>query len=141
MKNVTKEKGDIGVGFVIADLLSKGIQVCIPISEHLPFDLVAYYPDGSLKRVSVKYRKVNKHGTFDISFRSVYSNSKGAHVKKLDKDLVDLFAVYCPDTNQVYYFNHKLYKGSVFFRITGIGDSRNRNRIRLAKYFLSPFVV
>lgn len=41
MKHHTKDKGDKGTGNVIADLLSKGIQICLPLSEHLPFDLIA----------------------------------------------------------------------------------------------------
>jgi hypothetical protein len=50
MEHHTKTKGDKGMGFVIADLLSKGIQVALPISEHLPFDLIAMNTDGQLKK-------------------------------------------------------------------------------------------
>lgn len=58
----TKSKGDSGLGFVIADLLSRGVQVALPISEHLPFDCIAISIGGCLCRLSVKYRKVNKRG-------------------------------------------------------------------------------
>ena len=55
MNHPTKNKGDIGVAQIIADLMKNGIQVCLPISEHLPFDLIAISPDGHfLKRVQVK---------------------------------------------------------------------------------------
>ena len=56
MRHHTKDKGDIGLGFVIADLFSHGIQVALPISEHLPFDLIAISEHRKLARVSVKYR-------------------------------------------------------------------------------------
>ena len=39
MNHHTKNLGDIGVAQVIASLMKNGIQVCLPISEHLPFDL------------------------------------------------------------------------------------------------------
>ena len=37
----TKDKGDLGVACVITDLMKAGIQVSLPLSEHLPFDLIA----------------------------------------------------------------------------------------------------
>lgn len=41
----TKDKGDVGLGHVIAVLLENGIQVALPISEHLPFDCIAISED------------------------------------------------------------------------------------------------
>lgn len=136
MKHHTKDKGDIGVGFVIADLISKGIKVCIPISEHLPFDLVAVYPDGSLKRISVKYIKMNK-GALNIRFRSSYSNAKGSYSKSIDKNFIDLVAIYCPDTKAVYYINHLLFSKSATLRIEKSKNGQHKGII-LADNFLNP---
>jgi len=43
MKHKQKEKGDYAVAFAILDLTKKGYYVFNPIiTEHLPFDLLAY---------------------------------------------------------------------------------------------------
>jgi hypothetical protein len=56
VRHHTKDKGDEGLGQVIADLMTNGIQVAVPLSEHLPFDLIAVGEDGAMRRVQVRYR-------------------------------------------------------------------------------------
>jgi len=63
MRHHTKDKGDVGLTRVMADLVAHDIQVALPISEHLPFDLIAIHPTGDLRRVSVKYRAMNETGS------------------------------------------------------------------------------
>ena len=92
----------MGLGFVCADLLSNGIQVALPLSEHLPFDCIAISDSGELKRVSVKYRAA-VNGALEISRRSVWSDRHGSHVKTHPRGAYDAFAVYCPDTAKCYY--------------------------------------
>lgn len=116
MNHHTKDKGDKGVGNVIADLLTKGMQVCLPLSEHLPFDLIAVKSDGTLMKVSVKYRtKVG--GVVTVPFKSSYSDSHGVHTKHVDKSLIDLMAIYCPDTHKVYYIKPEDFGINVTLRI------------------------
>lgn len=79
----TKTKGDNGVAHAISDLSDRGYTVLLPITEHAPFDLVAYR-GRTFKRVQVKY-KCLKRGVLDIDLRSVWSNSKGSYHKVLDK--------------------------------------------------------
>ena len=55
----TKNKGDRGVGFVIASLMAQDIHVALPISEHLPFDMIAI-KENSLSRLSVKHARCRK---------------------------------------------------------------------------------
>ena len=55
MKLTTSDKGDIAVAMVIADLTSKGIKISLPISAHLPFDLIAISEDYNLSRIQIKY--------------------------------------------------------------------------------------
>lgn len=103
MKSVyTKDCGDIGLTKVIADLTMKGIKVALPISEHLPFDLIAI-KDGKLSRVSVKYRKLNSKNSIEVPMRTISNNAQGYKVKVVDLQEVDAFAIYCPDTDRVYY--------------------------------------
>ena len=134
----TKEKGDSGVGFVIADLMKNGIQVCIPISEHQPYDLVAVYPNGEMKRIQVKHRKARSTGTIEIPFRSSYSDSNGVHMKDVEKDDFDLYADYCPDTGGTYYFNHNRFGSCLSLRLEKPKNNQVKG-VKLAKDFLCHY--
>jgi hypothetical protein len=95
MRHHTKDKGDAGLGFVIADLLSNRIQVALPISEHLPFDCIAIDEDNNLIRVSVKFR-AKKNGVVSVPLKSSWSDKYGTHTVKHDKKSYDCIAIYCP---------------------------------------------
>lgn len=134
MRHHTKDKGDTGTANVIADLLLKKIQVCLPISEHLPFDLVGVKEDGTLIRVSVKYRSV-KNGIITVPFYSSYSDSKGVHKKAVNKKLIDILAIYCPETKKVYYINPYEFDKTLTIRIEKTKNNQNKN-IKLAENYL-----
>lgn len=134
MRHHTKDKGDKGIGNVIADLLSKGIQVCLPLSEHLPFDLIAVKQNGSLLKVSVKYRTLTK-GCVYVAFSSSYSDSHGVHTKAVNKDLIDLLAIYCPETKEVYYVTPSEFDKSVTLRIE-VSKNNQTKGVNLAKNYL-----
>lgn len=103
MAHLTKDKGDLAVAKAIAHLLEHGIRVCLPLSEHLPFDLIAVMPDMvTLKRVQVKYRTL-ENGYVPFSFRSNYYNSKRIYTVKVDLKQLDAYATFCPETDTVYY--------------------------------------
>ena len=44
----TKDKGDLGLTKIISDLTEKEFKVLLPISEHLPFDLVEYVDEEKI---------------------------------------------------------------------------------------------
>lgn len=115
----TKKKGDIGIGCVISDLSKNGIAVCVPISDHLPFDLIAVDRDMAVKRIQVKYAAKLKNGTIRLKLQSSWSNSSGCHTIKINKNSVDIFAVYCPESEKVYYIKPNEFdcQNSVIFRI------------------------
>jgi len=136
MQHHTKDKGDTGVGFVIADLMSKNIQVCIPISEHQPYDLVGIRSNGTTIKISVKYRKASE-GTVDIQFKSVYSDSRGSHSEFTDKSCIDLMAIYCPDTQKVYYINPSNFNLAVSLRISPTKNNQTKG-ILFADSYLIP---
>ncbi len=116
MKHHTKDKGDIGVAHVIADLVERGLHVCTPLSEHLPFDLIAVRNNGETLKISVKYRTVKK-GSIVLRFRSTYSDSKRTITKKIEKELIDVIAIYCPNNKQVYYIDPNKFEDSVTLRV------------------------
>ena len=106
MKNHhTKNKGDLGVLKAQADLCSKGYLVCLPLSEHAPFDLIIY-KEGKFRRVQVKARTI-KNGRLGVRFEHSYSDNRGVHTNKVNMNSIDLYSVYCLDTDQCYYFRSK----------------------------------
>lgn len=132
MKHHTKNKGDIGVLSAQADLARQGFLILLPLTEHAPFDLVAY-KKHAYYRVQVKYRSAH-NGYVNIRFRSYWSDSKGLHEKQTDKSEIDLFCVYCPQTNECYYFDPKKYKHSFTLRVDSPKNNQKEN-IHFAKDF------
>lgn len=98
----TKTKGDLGVLKAQVDLAENGYLVCLPLTEHAPFDLIAYR-DGVFKRVQVKYKSVSSNGSIHLSVRSCYSTSKGTQDSPANRDEIDIICIYCPDTDCCYY--------------------------------------
>lgn len=98
----TKSKGDLGVAKAYCDLVAKGFIVLFPATEHAPFDLVAY--DGNkFVRIQVKYRHA-VNGSVHIRMVNWWADRNGSHGKQIDKNQIDVFCVYCPDTDKCYYF-------------------------------------
>jgi hypothetical protein len=105
MNHHTKFKGDIGLTKVIAHLTERNIDCLLPISEHLPFDLVSMGNSGKLYKIQVKFSGLEK-GKVKVNLRATrYNNSKGMYSVSIDKSQVDIFAVYSPDTKNIYYIS------------------------------------
>ena len=116
MLHHTKNKGDLGVLKAQVDLFEQGFTVCVPLTEHSPFDLVAY-KEGEFRRVQVKYRALNKYGALDVKFSTCWADRNGTHTVPVDKDEVDLYCVYCPDTDQCYYLDPDRFGSNVTLRV------------------------
>ena len=112
----TKNKGDLGVLKVKLDLYLQGFLILVPETEHAPFDLVIY-KDGVYKSVQVKFRNLSRNGVLQIPFRSSYSTSKGVMTKFVNKTMIDIYAVYCPQTDSCYYFDPKSYNRCISLRV------------------------
>lgn len=130
----TKNKGDLGTAKVLTDLLTKNIQICLPLSEHMPFDLIGVKETGEVLKISVKYREVKK-GAVYVSFTSSYADKNGSHFKAINKDLIDYLAIYCPDTDEVYYVNPKKFDKNVTLRIKQSKNNQTAG-INFAKDYL-----
>ena len=90
------------------------------MTEHAPFDLVAYR-DGQFWRVQVKYRRA-RLGAVEVRFQSSWADGNGTHVRPIDKSQIEVVCVYCPDTDECYYVNPNAHRASVALRVT---SSRN----------------
>jgi len=100
----TKDKGDIALMKTTLDLTIKGFNIFLPISEHLPFDFIAY-KDGKCYRIQAKY------SSFGNVNKTTYSGNKTKRYYK-DNDF-DYYAVYLPQIDQCIYPSIK-YGGAQF---------------------------
>lgn len=138
MPHHTKDKGDQGLGQIIAALLSNGIQVALPISEHLPFDCIAVSPEGRLCRLSVKYRTA-KNGVVAVRYRSSWADRHGVHTKSHDMTSYDATAIYCPDFGGCYFVrNDEVTAGMVTLRVEPPKKHGWQEGIRSAGDFVDP---
>lgn len=116
IKHHTKEKGDLGVLKAQVSLYEQGYLILQPVTEHAPFDLVAY-KDGIFKRIQVKYKSLDKTGALTVHFRSCWADKNGTHMQAVNKEDIDLYCIYCPETDECYYLNPDEYDKSVTLRV------------------------
>ncbi|MGE7883435.1 group I intron-associated PD-(D/E)XK endonuclease [Bacillus sp. NPDC094077] len=116
MYHHTKTKGDLAVFKAQVDLYEKGYMILTPQTEHSPFDLVVY-KDGVFKRVQVKCRELNSRGILEVRFRSSYSTANGVITKEVNKGEIDVYCIYCPQTDLCYYFDPKSFNKSASLRV------------------------
>jgi PD-(D/E)XK nuclease superfamily protein len=119
----TKNKGDLGVLHAQLDLALRGYAVLLPLTEHAAFDLVAYRA-GRFLRVQVKYRAA-RDGVISVPLSTCWADRHGVHTVPIDRDEVDLFCIYCPDTDRCYYVDTRTCPPTVRLRI---GEPRNAQR-------------
>ena len=137
MQHHTKTLGDLGTLKAQLDLFEKGYVVAIPLTEHAPFDLIIY-KDGISKTVQVKARSVDAKGNLNITFRNTYSDANGMHNVPVDKSHINIYCVYCPDTDQCYYFDPKQFNKSVCLRVSAPKNNQRKNVKFAADYYQVP---
>lgn len=96
------------------DLYEKGFMILSPQTEHAPFDLVIY-KNQIFKRVQVKYRELNDKGILEVRFRSSHFGKNGSVNTEVNK--IDIYCVYCPQTDECYYFDPKRFQKSISLRV------------------------
>jgi hypothetical protein len=115
------------------DLFEQGFIILNPVTEHAPFDLVAYR-DGEFVRIQVEYKSVDKHGARTVHFRSTWADKHGTNMCRANKQEIDLYGVYCPDTDACYYFDPKQFNRSVTLRVEASKNNQTQN-VRFAADF------
>ena len=137
MSHHTKSKGDLGVLKAQVDLFEQGFTICVPQTEHAPFDLVAY-KNGEFRRVQVKFRALGQNGALQIRFASCWADRNGTHTVPIDKDEVDLYCVYCPETDACYYLEPKKFGSNVTLRVEASKNSQTRRVNFASDYRRAP---
>ena len=103
MRHHTKDKGDEGLGQVIGDLMTHGVQVAVALSEHLPFDLVAIDERGEMRRVQVRYRASMDAAHLRCRLGGWWADRRGNHHHAFDASAIDVLAIYCPSPRTFVY--------------------------------------
>lgn len=120
----TKDKGDIGSLVIAADIAKKGFKLLSPMSEHLPFDLVAYDEStGVFYRVQCKYRAL-KDDKVVLKLKTCYSTKDGVQTQRYEHGAFDVVAIYCPELEKIAYIRETdltHLANSVTLRATGSG--------------------
>jgi hypothetical protein len=119
------------------DLFEQGYMVLVPQTEHAPFDLVAYR-HSIFKRIQVKYRSLDKRGVLTVYFRSSWADRHGSHTNYVNKEAIDLYCIYCPDTDKCYYFDPKKLGQSVSLRVEAPRNNQKSKINRLVDYRRVP---
>lgn len=132
----TTELGDLGKGKILADLLSRGVKVAIPISEDLRYDLVIDR-DGKLERMQCK-ATVSDGQVLAVKCRSTSSwAGKTRNTHKYTASDVDWIAVYDQTTESVYYVpSSELGKGRTELRLRLVPGRQTKN-VRWAQDYTS----
>ena len=112
----TKTKGDLGVLKAQVDLFEQGFTLLAPLTEHSPFDLVAYR-GGEFLRIQVKYRAIDKHGKLEVKFSTCWTDKQGTHTVPVEKSEIDLYCIYCPETDECYYLDPNDFGSSATLRV------------------------
>ena len=121
----TKDKGDLGVLKAQVDLYQKGYMILNPLTEHAPFDLVVY-KDYKFLTIQVKYRQLIR-GCIVLKQISCWSDKNGVHEKKIDFKAVDLYCIYCPETDKCYYIKPNPDKISINLRVSSPKNNQKAN--------------
>ncbi len=129
----TKGKGDLGVLKAQLDLFEQGFTILLPLTEHSPFDLAAYRND-EFRRVQVKYRTVDRFGTIQVKFSTCWTDKHGTHTVPMNKSEVDLYCIYCPDTDECYYLEPSKFRSNASLRVETPKNSQQK-RVKFAADF------
>ena len=95
----TNEKGNTGLIKVIADLYSKGFHCFTPFDDYSPVDCIVMNSNGKTFRLQIKYRSPDKDDCYKIYASSVVNGKR----VKINKDLIDYWAVYLSDIDKIVY--------------------------------------
>lgn len=133
----TTDKGDIGVAYVTAELISRGLAVLTPVSASSPYDLVVLH-EGRPIRIQVKYRTVNPLGVLTATMgRASITARKAVRRPLAPEEQSDCFAFYCPDTKECYFVDVRgQANGCVILRVKPSAHPK-RLAVNFAKDFTS----
>lgn len=89
-----KEKGDLAVAHAITYFMTNGYEVCLPIGDKRPYDIVVEQ-DNTLFRVQIKYAGFySGEGKYRAALRTMGGNQSYHTAKRYQKTDFDLLFVF-----------------------------------------------
>lgn len=99
----TKRTGNISEAKVLAKFVEQGWSVLSPFGDIEPYDLVIDRGFGFEKvQVKTAWKPTDSKGSVCFNTTSIVSKAGGRQVRKTYEGLIDLFAVYNPELDEVY---------------------------------------
>ena len=129
---ITKEKGDLGVSMVMADVLRRGHKVAVPVGEDWRYDLIVLR-GLKLERIQCKYAESDGQ----VVLVRCRSCNNWSVIKYKQTDL-DWIATYDKTTDKVYYVPSKMLgsgRAMISLRLTPSKNGQSK-RVILAQDFL-----
>ena len=131
-----KLKGDIGLTAAIFKFTKMGWNACLPIAEHLKYDLIVEKA-GECKRVQVRYT-TPVNGRLAVKLQSTWSSKTGCRITPRIKGDYDILTIYNPERDEVYFLKDDDFSnGSVVYLRYNPALSGRKKGIRLTKDFLT----
>lgn len=94
----TNKKGDIGLLKTMLELSEKSYFCFMPISDTTCVDLVIADENMELRKIQTKYCSLTD-GRLEICTSTVVNGKK----VPVDLGKIDIWAIYCPNNNKIYY--------------------------------------
>ncbi len=129
---------DVGLrteGAILFELNRLGYDVLVPFGFNQRYDLVIDC-DGRLLKVQCKTGRL-RDGVVQFSARSIQSNTRRTRVRDYSGQ-VDLFMVYCPETEGVYAIPAEDVPNSGMYLRVDSPRNRQTKRVRWAKEYELP---
>jgi PD-(D/E)XK nuclease superfamily protein len=92
--------GERSEAVILAELVKRGHRVLVPYGTNHRYDLVIDTGKGFL-RVQCKTGRL-RQGVIKFRTASTRANTLRVYTAPYDADQIDMFLVYCPDTDRVY---------------------------------------
>src|SRR5712691_10551424 len=119
--------------------MTNGIHVAIPLSEHLPFDLIAIGEHGDMRRVQVRYRASANASLLRCELVGSWADRNGSHKRAFDASAIDVLAIYCPSPRTfVYLLADELPSTGVHLRLSKARNGQVK-RTRDASEYRDPW--
>jgi hypothetical protein len=95
----TDRKGNLAEMNVAEKFVENANRVSFPQGDGSPYDMIR--DDGALHRVQVKHSRL-RDGCIQVNLHTRYQKGGEWVSTTHDKTTIDEYAVYCPDTGEVY---------------------------------------
>ncbi len=98
-KSPTSGKGDLSESSVLRAFIKAGFVVSMPFGDGAPYDLIV---DTGNRLLKVQVKTGRLRGGCVLFAAQRINGHHGTKRYKYDEGEIDLFAVYCPDNEQIY---------------------------------------